>query len=493
MSRAARSPADELAVTIRFGDTGLDAELGAILTARGLAHGPLPQPGPAGIESAIGRGDLVAWVIDDPIGLASAAALAPSCAAAARAGRPVVALAAPPREGGRARPGPRSPAIDRAAALAHLVAAGAVIVDDPDVWIEAIVLCAAIGVPAGPRAAVVAAPDSWLERSARALGAEAAARGGRGPAMLGSGDDLAPTDAVVVDVDAAAPEPRHARALIVPVAPRAELAGDRLALHGVRAALAAIGAVGQAAARAALGTGPAPLAARDGLEIDAARVGRQLDKLLDGDERRVGDHEAKVLLAAYGVPITRQAVATTPSAAVRIAKKAGFPVELKPWGAEIASERAGCPVERGIATASEVRRAFLAVLGAAGLPVGEADGAAVIVREAPPAGREVYAWFEPLGPLGWTCVVEVAGGAPAAAPAPLRLVDAERLASAVAATRAGEAEPDRAGLANLLRRASHLAVDHGDRFARVELGTIVLGGRGGRTLVVDAAIELRDR
>ncbi len=491
MSRAARSPADELAATIRFGGTGLDAELAAILTARGLAHAPLAQPGPAAIETAIARGDLVAWVIEDPIAIASAAALAPSCAAAARAGRPVVALAAPPREG-RTRPGPRSAAIDRAAALALLTAAGAVIVDDPDVWLEAIVLCAAIGVPAGPRAAVVAAPDSWLERSARALGAEATARGGRAPAMLGTDDDLAPTDAVLVDVGAAPPEPRHARALIVPVAPRAELAGDRLALHGVRAALAAIAAVGQAAARAQLGTGPAPLAARDGLEIDAARVARQLDKLLDSDLRRVGDHEAKVLLAAYGVPITRQAVATTPSAAVRIAKKAGFPVELKPWGAEVASERTGCPVERGIATASEVRRAFLAVLGAAGMPVSEADGAAVIVRETPPAGREVYAWFEPIGPLGWTCVIEVAGGPPAAAPAPLRLVDAERLAGAVAATRAGEAEPDRPGLANLLRRASHLAVDHGDRFSRLELGTIVLGGRGGRTLVVDAAIELRD-
>jgi hypothetical protein len=138
-----------------------------------------------------------------------------------------------------------------------------------------------------------------------------------------------------------------------------------------------------------------------------------------------------------------------------------------------------------------VRRAFLAVLGAAGMPVAESEGAAVIVREAPPPGREVSAVLAPIGPLGWTCAVEVAGAPPVAAPAPLRVADAERLAAAVASTRAGEAEPDRTGLANLLRRASHLAVDHADRFARIELGRIVLGARGARTIVVDAAIDLR--
>jgi hypothetical protein len=79
----------------------------------------------------------------------------------------------------------------------------------------------------------------------------------------------------------------------------------------------------------------------------------------------------------------------------------------------------------------------------------------------------------------------------AAAPAPLRLIDAQALAAQVAASRAGDPEPDRTGLANLLRRASHLVVDLGDRIARLDLPRVVIGGRGARTLVVDAAVELR--
>ncbi|HTJ42623.1 MAG TPA: acetate--CoA ligase family protein [Kofleriaceae bacterium] len=481
--KAARSAITDTGAIIALGGPGLAAEVGAVLAARGLAAQPMGDDASA-LAGQVARGAVVGWAADEPIGAAAAAALASGCEAGARAGRPVVVLA-PPVRGGRS-------AIERAAALAYLLAAGAIVVDDPDVWLEALVLVAAIGVPAGPRAAVIAPPGSWIDRAARALGAEAEARGGRGPAITDAAADLDPTDAALVDRAIDLPAQPRSRALIVPVVARAELLRDATepALIGVRAALAAVIACGRASERAAAGLGPAPASARDSLEIDDARAQRQLDKV-SLDDARVGDHEAKVLLAAYGVPITRQAVATTPSAAIRIAKKAGYPVELKPWGADVATERAGCPVEKNITTAAEVRRAFLAVLGAAGMPVAESEGAAVIVREAPPSGREVTATFESVGALGWTCVVEVAGAPPIAAPAPLRVADAERLAAAVASTRAGEAEPDRTGLANVLRRASHLAADHAERIAKLELGRIVIGARGARTLVVDASIDLR--
>ena len=83
-------------------------------------------------------------------------------------------------------------------------------------------------------------------------------------------------------------------------------------------------------------------------------------------------------------------------------------------------------------------------------------------------------------------------GAPqiAAAPAPLRLIDAQMLANTIGASRAGDPELDRAGLANLLRRASHLVVDLGERITKLELPRVVVGGRGSRSVVVDAWCEL---
>ena len=428
------------------------------------------------LEALLGD-DVIAWALDAAPGAALAQELAAVCAHAAGAGRPVCLLAPLPRGTGR-------PAIERAAALAYLRSYGAAVGHDVDAWLEAVVLLVRFGLPAGPRAAVIAPPGSWLEAQAVAIAAEAELGGARSP--LSAPDD--PTDVVLYDPALGAP-PGTTPGLHVPVAARGELADSAVILYSARAALGAITILGRAAERIAVGLGAAPAAASAELAIDRERLDRQLAKL-GSEQLRVGDHETKVLLAAYGVPITRQAVATTPSAAVKLARRAGYPVEVKPFGHALPSEPAGCPVERNVTSDAMVRAAFTTVLVAAGLP--PEGGTGVIIRETPPPGRELSVTFLELPSLGWTVVLDSAGtGQLAAAPAPLRLIDAQALAAQVAASRAGDPDPDRTGLANLLRRASHLAVDLGDRLARLELPRVIVGGRGARTLVVDASTELR--
>jgi hypothetical protein len=431
----------------------LGATAVAALAARGvdarIVEPPLPRRGtraandahPDRAPDSLG-GDALAWALDAAPGVALAVELAAVCARAAAAGRPVCLLAPPPHGTGR-------PAVERSAALAYLRAHGAAITHDVDAWLEAAVVLVRFGLPAGPRAAVIAPPGSWLEAQAIAISADAELGGARSP--LAAADD--PTDVVLYDPELG-PPPGGTPALHVPVAARGELAGGAAVLHGARAALTAIAVLGRAAERIAVGLGPAPAAASAELAVDADRLTRQLAKLAS-DQRRVGDHETKVLLAAYGVPITRQAVATTPSAAVKLARRAGYPVEVKPFGHDLPSEPAGCPVERNVTSDAMVRAAFATVLAAAGRP--PSDAAGVIIRETPPAGRELAVSFLELPAIGWTVVLEGpgAGGqggssAPlAAAPAPLRLIDAQALAAQVAASRAGDPEPDRTGLANL--------------------------------------------
>ncbi len=473
--------------TPRIALAGLDAtasgEVVRCLAARGLGAArawPLDALGTAVEDGAL----VAAWIDADP---ALAAALAPVARAAAAATRPLVLLARPTRGRGS----------EPVAALAYLRAHGAAVCVDPDAWLEAVFLVAHHGVPDGARAAVIAADGSWLAAAAAGLGGDDELRR---PSLATSTDALAPADVALVDAANWAavggrgmPARAGSGAMLVPVIARAELAdgAPNGALWGLRPALAAVAAVGHAAARARAGLGPATRSARGELEVDEERLARQLAKIGVGDVR-LGDHETKVLLSAYGVPITRQGVATTASAALRIARKAGFPVDIKPWGADVPDERAGCPIERGVATAADVRRAYSAVLGGgAAAARGTHEEGAVIVREAAPSGREVAATIAPLGALGWTVVVEVAGQAPVAAPAPLRVADATALAQALVATRAGEGEPDRTALANVLRRASHLVVDHAERIAKLEMGTIVVGVKGERTVVVDATTTLR--
>ncbi|MEO8843892.1 MAG: acetate--CoA ligase family protein [Kofleriaceae bacterium] len=425
--------------------------------------------------------DLVALALETLPTAAKAVELAGSCARAASQGRPMCILAPPPRGAGRT-------AIERAAALAYLRANGAVLGHDVDAWLESIVALVVFGLPRGPRVAVIAPAGSWLEAQTLALVTEAEGAGVRAPQLASEHKAKAePTDVVLFDPDLTpAPATLPGTALVMHVVGRGELAHGEPMLYGMRGALAAIDMLGRAAERIAAGIGRADHADAAELEVDRAKLEERFGKLQG--LTRVGDHDTKLLLDAYGVAKTRQAVATTPSAAVLKARAVKYPVEIKPWGNDVPTEREGCPVERDVTSDARVRSAFTSILNAVSRPLTGPDSA-VIVREPPPLGRDIAAQFLHLHSLGWTVVLEI-NGQVFAAPAPLRPLDAAALAATVVASRAGDAEPDRAGLANLLRRTSHLVADLGDRIERLELPRIVVGGRGSRTVVVDAWCEL---
>lgn len=410
----------------------------------------------------------IAAVVRSPISAEQCAELAPLCRAAAARDRPVILLAPPPMF---------KSATEAAQISAHLEAAGAVVWSDPDPWLETAVLIAAFGIPRGPRVALVLPAGSWLEAAADALAAERFADRVRAQALASErASELEPTDVVLCDVRELPPRLDRSGALVVPLRARGELVGEAGApvLVGLRAALAAAAAAGRLRQRLEELAAPAPPAA----ELDRARIDRQLARLGE----RAGDHETKVLLAAAGVAITRQAVATTASAATRLAKRAGFPVEMKPWGPDVPDELSGCPLERDLATAADVRRAFGQLA---------AETGAAIVREAPPPGRELSVAITWHKALGWTATVRISGErAPLAAPCPLHRFDAERLAAAAHATRLGDPDPDHAALADLLRRASELATGT-EAIAALHMPRVVAGER--EVVVVDARAELKKR
>ena len=468
MAQARSSAISSVAVRVQViaGGAPLGATAIGALRARGI-DARLAR------AEAVSVDDVIAWALDQSPTGARAVELAEACERAANAGRPIVLLAPPARGTGRA-------AIERAAALTYLRAHGAALAHDVDAWLEAVVLLVRFGLPQGPRAAVIAPPGSWLEAQAVAIALDAQTHGARSPLV----DADEPTDVVLYDPELGAPA-RTTPGMHVPVAARGELAAaDAAVLHGARAALGAVTILGTAAERIGVGLGPAPRTATAELAIDEALLQRAVDRARRVFETgRIPDHETKMLLRAYGVPHTRQGVVQTPSAAVKLARQIGFPVELKPWGPDVPSEPDGCPVERNLTSDALVRQAFATVLAAT-----RSGTEVAIVRETPPAGRDVAASLLRLPDLGWTVMLE--GAQVAAAPAPLRLVDAQYLAAHVVSTRAGDVDLDRAGLANVLRRASHLVVDLDAHLVRLDLPRIVVGGRGARTVVADAYAEL---
>ncbi|MCX5745341.1 MAG: acetate--CoA ligase family protein, partial [Proteobacteria bacterium] len=341
-----------------LGDTTI-----AALAVRGISARTIDQ------DSVDVTTDVVGWALEAIPSLARTVELAATCRSAALAGRPVCLLVPEPRGAGR-------PAIERHAAIAYLRAHGAAIGHDVDAWLEAIVCLVRFGLPAGSRSAVIAPPGSWLESQAVALASELVGAGSR-PPMIGDGNE--PTDVALYDASLGAPTVTLP-ILAIPVVARGELAGETSALFSVRGALGATAMLGRAAERTTFGLGPAPREASAELGIDREKLDRELARQ-HHHHGRIGDHETKVMLSAYRVEITRQAVAQTPSAAVKLARRAGYPVEIKQYGPDVPPEPA-CVVVRAASDAL-VRQAFASIVQR------DPTTVAVIVRETPPPGREI--------------------------------------------------------------------------------------------------------
>ena len=60
-----------------------------------------------------------------------------------------------------------------------------------------------------------------------------------------------------------------------------------------------------------------------------------IDQALARNQRALSEHEAKKLLSAYGIPVTREIPAVSRESAIDAAGQLGYPVVLKGTGADL--------------------------------------------------------------------------------------------------------------------------------------------------------------
>jgi acyl-CoA synthetase (NDP forming) len=133
---------------------------------------------------------------------------------------------------------------------------------------------------------------------------------------------------------------------------------------------------------------------------DAARIIRVA---LAAGQKALDEHQAKQLLAVYGVPVTREEIARTEDEAVKIANGIGFPVAVKACAWEIMHKSGLGLIALNVRTEEALREAFRSVRGAAGKPF------PVLIQQMVAGGREFVAGmtrFPGFGP----CVLFGLGG-----------------------------------------------------------------------------------
>jgi len=209
----------------------------------------------------------------------------------------------------------------------------------------------------------------------------------------------------------------------------------------------------------------------------------------------LSEHASKELVARYGVPVAREALAADPDAAARAADALGFPVVVKLCGDAIAHKTERALVRLGVADAASVRAAAAELLGLARPEDGAVE---VLVAEQVRGRRELIAGLVRDPQFGLCVVLGLGGifteaiGDVVFAAAPLTLAEARRMVGGLR-TRAlleafrGEPAVNRDALARILVGLGTLATERPD-VQSVDLNPLIV--RGGTPIAVDALVVL---
>lgn len=98
------------------------------------------------------------------------------------------------------------------------------------------------------------------------------------------------------------------------------------------------------------------------LEFDQARARQIVNDTLSKKEQFLTEVESKALLSAYGIPVNRTEVATSPEEAVRLAGEIGYPVAMKIYSKGIIHKSDAHGVQLNLRSEEGVREAFAKIM-----------------------------------------------------------------------------------------------------------------------------------
>ncbi|MFC3124205.1 acetate--CoA ligase family protein [Pseudoroseomonas globiformis] len=211
------------------------------------------------------------------------------------------------------------------------------------------------------------------------------------------------------------------------------------------------------------------------------------------------EREAKAVLAAYGIPVVREVLATDAETAVRAAGETGYPVVLKVESPALPHKTEAGVIRLNLADAAAVRAAFGEVMSNARRAAPDAPINGVLVQPMVPQGIEmvVGARQDPLfGPtvlvgLGGILVELLRDSAVALAPvggAEARVMLGRLKGAQLLSGFRNLPGADIGILADIVQRVSELAADHAGRIAEIDVNPVICAGT--RQIAVDALIAL---
>ena len=224
----------------------------------------------------------------------------------------------------------------------------------------------------------------------------------------------------------------------------------------------------------------------------AEDAGKILRAALTKGQRSLDEHEAKKILAAYGIPIVREMPAQTVEETIAAARNIGFPIALKGCSPKILHKTGKGLIRLNLQDETGTVGAFQAIQSASVGPV------PVLVQQMISGSRELlmgttrFPGFGPVLLFGLGGIFAEALKDAAFRSAPLSLVEAEEMAYDFRAQKIlksirGMPAVDMTALADILQKLSFISVLHPE-IVEMDLNPLIVSGD--KPVVVDALIIL---
>jgi acetyl-CoA synthetase (ADP-forming) len=209
--------------------------------------------------------------------------------------------------------------------------------------------------------------------------------------------------------------------------------------------------------------------------------------------KSLSEYESKLLLAEYGIPVTGEAVVTTPDDAVAEASQIGFPVVLKGSGEAISHKTELNLIALDLKSEEEVRQAFNELTDNK-----KADVKEVLVQQMIKGDRELMVGLTRDAQFG-PCVMFGLGGIfteiledVAFRVAPLSDYDANDIMGDIKGKKIldafrGKPEVDRRILADILKAVGQIGLDN-EQIKEIDINPLKLVD--GKPVAVDALVVL---
>jgi acetate---CoA ligase (ADP-forming) subunit beta len=216
---------------------------------------------------------------------------------------------------------------------------------------------------------------------------------------------------------------------------------------------------------------------------------------LDRGQKALSEYDSKKLVAAYGLPVTREALARSADEAAALAAELGFPVVMKACSPELLHKSDLGAVEIGLKDIAEVREAYKRIIGLVTMPL---EG--VLVQEMIRGQRELVLGLS-RDPQFGPCVMFGLGGVlteiindTVFRVAPLEMIDAQEMleelrAKAILDQFRGQAAADRETICRSLIALGRLGLEQ-EAIAEIDINPMIIDPEG-RVKAVDALVVLR--